>query len=170
MSNNNPNICNSDNKEIMLKEIDLIQSCISRMAQNSFAIKGWDLTLNGVIMGLFADKGNPIVTQIICIVSVICFWGLDAFFLRTEKLFRWKYDWVISERPKKTDYAYDLNPYNKEMWLKTKNKKGNMVDRKKPWVLRIMVTKTLWPMYVTILIVNIAFIIYHYCCSGSVTP
>jgi hypothetical protein len=76
---------NEDNKEIMLKEIDLIQSCINRMSQNSFIIKGWAISLNGIIVALFADKGHPIITQIICIVSILCFWYLDAFFLLAEK-------------------------------------------------------------------------------------
>ena len=163
------NINSSDNNEIMLKEIDLIQSCISRMSQNSFAIKGWALALNAAIIGLFAEKGNSIITQIICIVSTICFWGLDAFYLRTEKLYRWKYDWIISERSKTTKYKYDLNPYNEKMWLKTKDKKGKMVERKKPCILRMMFTKTLLPMYIIILAVNVTFIFYYWC-SGNVTP
>lgn len=32
-------------KTVMEKEIDLVQGCISRMAQNSFVIKGWTITL-----------------------------------------------------------------------------------------------------------------------------
>lgn len=156
MKNNSQSDSNND---IMLKEIDLIQSCINRMAQNSFALKGWTLTLNGIIMGLFADKGEPIITQVICIVSLICFWGLDAFFLRTEKLYRWKYDWVISERLKTKENAYDLNPYNEKMWLK----KENGEKRKQPSVMQIMCSKTLWPMYTVILLINIAFLVYHWC-------
>ena len=32
---------NTIDNEIIHKEIDLIQSCISRMANNSFLLKGW---------------------------------------------------------------------------------------------------------------------------------
>ena len=32
-------------KEYMLKEIDIIQDIIKRMANNSFMIKGWAITL-----------------------------------------------------------------------------------------------------------------------------
>ena len=39
-------------KAIMDKEIDLIQGCISRMAQNSFIIKGWAITLVAVALPL----------------------------------------------------------------------------------------------------------------------
>ena len=37
---NNP-LNNNLSTEIIHKEIDLIQSCISRMANNSFLLKGW---------------------------------------------------------------------------------------------------------------------------------
>ena len=36
---------NLDSKEVLLKEIDLVQAQIQRMARNSFLIKGWTLTL-----------------------------------------------------------------------------------------------------------------------------
>ena len=55
------------------------------------------------------------------------------------------------------------------MWLKTKDKKGKMVERKKPCILRMMFTKTLLPMYIIVLAVNVTFIIYYWC-SGNVTP
>ena len=37
-------------KTVMEKEIDLVQGCISRMAQNSFVIKGWTITLIAVAL------------------------------------------------------------------------------------------------------------------------
>ena len=32
-------------KSDIIKELDTIQSCISRMAKNSFSMKGWHITL-----------------------------------------------------------------------------------------------------------------------------
>ena len=146
---------NEDNKEIMLKEIDLIQSCINRMSQNSFIIKGWAISLNGIIVALFADKGHPIITQIICIVSILCFWYLDAFFLLAEKLYRWKYEWVISNRLTSKECMYDLDPHNSKMWIK--NQDGN--DKVEPSVGSVMWTDSLRYMYVAILIVNIVLLV-----------
>jgi len=170
MSNNTANTVNTTNNETMLKEIDLIQSCIKRMGQNSFMVKGWALTLNGLVMGVLSDKGNPLVTQIICMISIFCFWGLDAFFLRTEKLYRWKYEWVIKRRSSTMDYAYDLDPYNENMWLDIKLKNGNTKKRKKPCIPRMMITKTLWPMYITLLLTNVALIIYYFLSNAQLTP
>ena len=42
--------------EELHKEIDLIQGCINRMAQNSFLIKGWTVTLFAVILALLPEK------------------------------------------------------------------------------------------------------------------
>ena len=36
---------NKTSNEELFKEIDLIQSCIERMARNSFYVKGWALTI-----------------------------------------------------------------------------------------------------------------------------
>ena len=40
------------------KEIDLIQSCITRMAQNSFMVKGWFVSLYAVVLALLPEKIN----------------------------------------------------------------------------------------------------------------
>lgn len=43
------------------KEIDLIQSCITRMAQNSFMIKGWFVSIYAVILALLPEKVRGLV-------------------------------------------------------------------------------------------------------------
>jgi len=41
--------------EIIHKEIDLIQNCVNRMAQNSFLLKGWTVSLVAVVIALAKD-------------------------------------------------------------------------------------------------------------------
>lgn len=87
-----------DNEKILEKEIDLIQNCITRMGQNSFSIKGW---LIGLIIAIIALLPENVDTKIVCLIifgMTIIFWALDSFYLKTEKLYRWKYDWVIANR------------------------------------------------------------------------
>ena len=133
-----------EKKEILEKEIDLIQACINRMAQNSFIVKGWTITLITVILALLPEKIDIRLLCAIVIVATVCFWYLDAFFLRTERLYRWKYEWVIANRPKSEEYCYDLNPYDEKMWLLDKDGK----QRQAPTIRCIMFTKTLTPIYV----------------------
>ena len=106
-----------NNEKILEKEIDLIQNCITRMGQNSFSVKGWLIALIIAIIALLSENVDIKFVCMIIIGLTGVFWILDAFYLRTEKLYRWKYDWVIKKRKETLDFCYDLNPYKKEMWL-----------------------------------------------------
>lgn len=134
--------------EILYKEIDLIQSCINRMAKNSFSCKGWNLTL---VAGTFALVPENINKWYICIVILcidLCFWLLDSFFLLQEQRYRDKYEWVIKKRLEgNNDYLYDLNPCNKNM---------NLEDKKRNQ-FKAAFSPTLLPMYGGIALLIIVF-------------
>ena len=136
--------------EELHKEIDLIQNCIERMANNSFSCKGWNLTL---VAGTFALVPENISKWYICIIILcidICFWWLDSFFVLQEQKYRDKYEWVIKERTEgNLNFLYDLNPNNKNMNLTTAN------ERKQ---YKVAFSKTLFPMYGGIAILIIIFI------------
>ncbi len=140
-----------DLNKVLLKEIDLIQACINRMAQNSFMIKGWTISLVAVVLAVLPESFDLTGLCLIGIVATLCFWYLDAFFLRTEKLYRWKYEWVLEKRLSCEDFCYDLDPYNSQMWLL--NKDGTA--KKTPHIAKIMFTKTLFPIYTPLLILSI---------------
>lgn len=93
------------------KEIDLIQSCITRMAQNAFMVKGWFVSIYAVILALLPEKINLFLLCTALMAVTLIFWYLDGFFLRTEKVYRKIYDWVLEERPKNNrELMYQLNP------------------------------------------------------------
>ena len=71
----------------------MIQGVITRMASNSFALKGWAVTLVAGIFALSA-KGADWRYFLIAFVPVLVFWGLDSYYLRQERLFRALYDRV----------------------------------------------------------------------------
>jgi hypothetical protein len=84
---------------------------IKRMASNSFEVKKW---LIGILSAIVFFKQEELLLangQLIwlLLVPVLCFWYLDAFFLRTERLYREMYKWVVEHRSKTDDYLYDLN-------------------------------------------------------------
>ena len=94
-------------KEYMMKEVDIIQDIIKRMAFNSFMIKGWAITL--VVVSLLL-KG--VKYQIwIAFIPLLVFWFLDAYFLWQERMYRKLYEWVINNRLKTEEYLFDLNAY-----------------------------------------------------------
>ena len=78
-------------KEVLHKEIDLIQGCITRMAQNSFLIKGWALTIVTVVLALTEKIVDSIYLCLVILIPLMGFWYLDAFFLQTERMYRKMY-------------------------------------------------------------------------------
>jgi len=83
------------------KELELIQSIINRMANNSFLIKGWTITLISLLLAvgkdsITSDKG--FFYLIIVLVVLIPFWWLDAFYLKQERFFRAVYNRAVNLR------------------------------------------------------------------------
>jgi len=87
--------------------LEFLQLVINRMASNSFILKGWNITL---IVGLFALtlKDLSSVYLYLAILPALAFWGLDAYYLRQERLFRELYDSVRKTKRKDID-PYSLN-------------------------------------------------------------
>lgn len=92
-------------KEYMLKEIDIIQDIIKRMAFNSFMIKGWTITL---VVATLLLKGTEKYQACIAFIPLLVFWFLDAYFLRQERMYRILYDWVINNRLKTEECLFDM--------------------------------------------------------------
>ncbi|MCK5051512.1 MAG: hypothetical protein KAS53_07270 [Candidatus Cloacimonetes bacterium] len=134
------------NNEILHKEIDLIQDCIRRMAQNSFIVKGWMLSLVTIILTLgITSQANDNNLCLIILIPIIAFWYLDGFFLQTERKYQKMYQWIIENRNKTDEFLYDLNP--------------KRFDNQVHAIFRIMFSKTILPLYLsTIIIIFLLFL------------
>ncbi|OQA82997.1 MAG: hypothetical protein BWY28_03171 [bacterium ADurb.Bin236] len=86
--------------------LEMIQSIIRRMAGNSFALKGWAVTL---VSGIFAlsSKDSDKTYFLVAYIPILVFWGLDAFYLRQERLFKALYDRVRAKDDETIDF--DMN-------------------------------------------------------------
>jgi len=91
-------------EELYIKELELIQDIISRMANNSFLLKGWSLSFIVATLLLMDSIGY----RFLSIFSLGVFWGLDAYYLRMERCYRELYAWVISNRPESDEHLFDL--------------------------------------------------------------
>lgn len=78
-----------------IEHLKMIQGIITRMASNSFALKGWTVTL---LVGIFAllGKGNGPLWLLIGCIPVLFFWGLDSYYLRLERDYRALYKKVTA--------------------------------------------------------------------------
>lgn len=90
---------------VLFKEIDVIQNIIKRMADNSFLIKGWTITLVVVSLLLKGHKNQVLIA----FIPLLIFWILDAYFLRQERLFRKLYGWVIINRLQTEEFMLDMD-------------------------------------------------------------
>lgn len=143
------------------KEIDLIQACISRMAQNSFMIKGWFVSIYAVVLALLPEKVNMLLLCIALVVVNVIFWYLDGFFLRTEKIYRKIYDWILKERPQNNrELMYQLNPAK---FI------GKIEEVESVW--KVMWSKTLrWFYLIPLVIVIIVFIVEFWSSMCTIIP
>lgn len=127
-ANSNPFITEENKIEVVHKELDLIQNVIQCMANNSFMIKGWAITLFvGLISFFKLSKLSDILLGICLLLIVFSFYYLDAFFLWTERKYRDLYKDVIQKRQKNDFnnlYSLSTQPYEKEsIWAVVCNRK-----------------------------------------------
>lgn len=86
------------------KHLELVQGVINRMASNSFMLKGWAVTLVAGIFAL-AGKDTDKLYFLVAYVPIIIFWGLDAYYLLQERLYRSLYDKVRQTDENKIDFS-----------------------------------------------------------------
>ncbi|HZH78876.1 MAG TPA: hypothetical protein VEY88_22800 [Archangium sp.] len=73
--------------DLDLKRLEILQNIIARMAQNSFTIKGWAVTVVAALLAL-SNKDTDRWFALHALYPAIAFWGLDAYYLMQERLFR----------------------------------------------------------------------------------
>ena len=76
-----------------IKHLEMTQAVIGRLASNSFLIKGWAVTVAGVIFGFAVNKNDPALARV-SLATTGLFWMLDTYYLRAERLFRVLHDRV----------------------------------------------------------------------------
>lgn len=97
--------------EKKLKHLEFIQNAINRMANNSFIIKGWCITLVVTLIALL-EKENINKDYIpFSFIPLLFFWFLDAFFLKTERQYRRLYADVSKKGKKEIDFSMDITLY-----------------------------------------------------------
>ncbi|MEG9227615.1 hypothetical protein [Aeromicrobium sp. Sec7.5] len=76
-----------------IRHLDFIQLTITRMAANSFLLKGWAVTLVAALFALAASDSEQRYV-FIAYMPIVVFWSLDAFYLSQERKYRGLYDEV----------------------------------------------------------------------------
>lgn len=104
--------------ENKIKHLEMIQVVINRLAHNSFMLKGWSVIL---VSALFALSASNSCMQFVLLIwfPALVFWGLDAYFIRQEKLFRKLYDKARKINEAEVDFSMETSSVAKDVdsWL-----------------------------------------------------
>jgi hypothetical protein len=103
-----------------IKHFELLESVITRMAGNSFLIRGWTITLIAALFAL-AAKDADYRYILAGFFPVIFFWVLDAFYLRQDRLFRKLYALVLANAAAVPVLSMDTTPVagHVKNWFRT---------------------------------------------------
>jgi hypothetical protein len=88
-----------------LEHLKLIQAMISRMAANSFVLKGWSVTLVTGLAALAKADGNDDIAWI-SLAALFLFAVLDGYYLSIERAYRRFYQDTLDGRT--SQYSLDL--------------------------------------------------------------
>lgn len=137
--------------DVTLKHLDLIQGVVARLANNSFYMKGWALTVAGAFFAFSAKDLNPRIAAV-GLLPVLAFWGLDGYFLSRERLYRVLYDAVRTgnERVPRLSMNYTLVRPDRPWYAMRGNPQTCWAA---VW------SRTLWPFYLAIFAVGVAVLI-----------
>jgi hypothetical protein len=126
--------------EKKLKHLEFIQAVINRMANTSFMLKGWSIT---IIAGLFAFSANERAIAVLWlgVLLTLVFWYLDSYFLWQERLFRSLYDHVRTLPENQVDFDMDQMSFSKSRSF-----------------LKAVFSMTLWPFYLLAALAQAYFI------------
>src|SRR5687768_9317771 len=76
------------------KYLDILQSMVSRLANNSASCKQWCLTIVAAVMVFALDKGKP-EAILAALLPIIAFFWMDAYYLALERDVRATYSAFI---------------------------------------------------------------------------
>lgn len=96
------------------KHLEFIQNAVTRLAQNSYLLKGWTITLVAATFALsLSVTGAGLVA--IALLPTVAFSILDAYYLQQERLFRAHYNHVRRNRSDVEAFSMDIRPYKGEV-------------------------------------------------------
>ena len=141
------------NEQIKIAHLNYVQSAINRMANNSFLIKGWTITLLSALLTVLWDAQDKGHFRIM-FIPLVLFWGLDTFYLYYERLYRNLYKKIVINAPGIEPYSMCIDKCKSD---DEENIGYNLEDTK---ILNIFCSRSISFFYMTI-----AFIIFIIFCD-----
>jgi hypothetical protein len=96
------------------KHLEFIQNVVTRLAQNSYLLKGWTITLVAATFALSLSVTSAWLVTI-AFLPTVAFAVLDAYYLRQERLFRAHYNYVRRNPNSVEAFSMDISPYEADV-------------------------------------------------------
>jgi hypothetical protein len=94
--------------DLQTKDLEFIQNIIDRLANNSFKIKGWSITLIVVVL-LFRTRDLHLL---VAFIPLFGFWILDAYYLKLERRYRSMYEDARTGNQDRNQFEMDASEYD----------------------------------------------------------
>ena len=91
------------------KHLEFIETVVARMAQNTFYIKGWSITVVGAFLTFYDKNKTPHFVGYFFVVILGTFWISSGYFLNQERLYRKLYDHVRIIAESNIDFSMDTS-------------------------------------------------------------
>ena len=130
--------------EKKLAHLEMIQTVITRMAGNSFSLKGWAVTLVAGLFALSSKDANQFY-YLVTYIPILVFWYLDAYYLCQERMYRNLYEKVRKLGEDEIDFS--MNAAAKEF------------QTEKTTVSNCFLSKTILGFYLPLAVVTAGIII-----------
>jgi hypothetical protein len=121
------------------KHLEFIQTVVSRMANNSFLLKGWSITLIAALFVLGAKDANKFFITLAYFPTIL-FWFLDGYFLQQERLYRALYDSVRKKEENDIDFSMNAHGFISS-------------DPKNTWISSTFLSKTVGASYFALVVI-----------------
>ena len=123
------------------QHLAFIQDVITRMNSNSFSLKVLMITIIAALAAFFVgnfDKATAVFYLAIALLLVLIFWCLDTYYLKMEKQYRKLYDEAVEGKAE----LYKMKADDYDVCF-----------------FEVLFSKTMWPLYLPIVVVLIVAII-----------
>ncbi len=97
------------------KQLEFVQAIIARLAGNSFQLKAWNVALATAAIGFAAAKDAKPWFAVLAVLPAMAFWGLDAYYLGVERLYRTLYWETIKSET--SSFNLDAGTLNFRGWI-----------------------------------------------------
>lgn len=108
-----------EHEEFKRQHLEFVQNVITRMASNSFQIKGFTMVMATLLTGLWGESKNMIFLWLLIPMTVMCAW-VDAYYLQLERKYRELYKRSVAQLEEKHSlteiYDMDVRPISHSYW------------------------------------------------------